>query len=122
MNKCHFLGRFTKDLIIGTDGKTPVLYFTLAITRKFKKSGTGELGKQVYFLDFEAWDTGAQTIARDFQKGDPIIVYSSARSYTYEKDGKKNNQVVFRVESFDYIPYPKRHDITEEPPFDVDKK
>ena len=121
MNKCHFMGRFVKDpTIVTTSDNKSVLNFTLAVTRKFKKAGTGELGKQVYFLDFEAWDTGAQTIARDFRKGDPIIVHASARSNTYEKDDRKITRVVFRVEEFEYIPFTKRNDV--EAPFDVDKK
>lgn len=114
MNKCHFTGRFTADPVVKKvgDNQTSVLNFTLAITRKFKKSGTGELGKQVNFLNFEAWDSGAETIARDFQKGDPITVHASARSYTWEKDGVKHDKTVFRVEEFEYVPHTKPKDIT----------
>jgi len=110
MNKCLFVGRFVRDPKLyeitknnndGASGdKTAVVDFTLAISRKFKK-GNGEIGKQTNYLDFEAWDSGAQVIANNFKKGDQIVIFASARNNSYEdSNGSKLNRVVFRVEEF----------------------
>ena len=108
MNVCIFIGRFTKtpeltQVKTGDEGRTTnVVNFKLAVTRKFKKHG-GESSKQVVYLDFEAWDTGAEVIAKHFAKGDPIIVYTSARNNTFETaEGIRVSKIVFRVEKFDF--------------------
>jgi single stranded DNA-binding protein len=114
MNTCTFIGRFTNDpelkSVKTADGdiNTNVVNFRLAITRKFKK-GNGELGKQTNFLDFEAWDSGAEVIVKNFRKGDPIIIHASARSDVYEftnqdNETKRINTVRFRVEKFEFVP------------------
>ena len=108
MNNCIFIGRFTRDpelltVKTGETGReTNVVNFTLAVTRKFKKRD-GELNKQVEYLLFEAWDSGADVIVRHFRKDDPIIVYASARNNQFETSkGDKISQVVFRVERFEF--------------------
>ena len=108
MNECHFIGRFTADpelKKVSTDSNkdTSVVNFTLAINRKFRKN-SGESGKHVVFLPFEAWDTGAEVICNNFCKGDPIIIErSSARNNNFQNsDGIKVSKIVFRVEKFQF--------------------
>jgi single-stranded DNA-binding protein len=109
MNDCTFIGRFLSDPEIQKvaskgDKYTSVLNFRLVVTRRFRKSGEeGTTGKHDSFLDFEAWDSGADVIAKHFRKGDAIIVHTSARNNSYETpDGVRVNKVVFRVEKFDF--------------------
>ena len=107
MNKCHFIGRFTLDpevekIVNDNDRETSVVNFTLAINRRFRKNN-GEIGKNVVYLDFEAWDSGAEVICKNFRAGHAIIVHASARSTPIEAyDGSNVNKVTFRVEEFSF--------------------
>jgi len=102
MNLCIFTGYFLRDPELRQVNDTNVSNFKLAITRKFKKSN-GELGKQTSILDFEIWDSGAETVVENFRKGDYITVYTSARSYVQElEDGKKLGRVCFRINEFEF--------------------
>jgi single-strand DNA-binding protein len=105
MNECHFDGNLTRDpeiRYIGA-GKTPVVNFCVASSRKYKKSN-GEPAKEVTFLECEAWDTGATTINEYFKKGDPIIVHCSAKTESWEDKttGAKRSRIKFRVNKFEF--------------------
>lgn len=109
MNQCHFVGKFTRDPQleeIDDNGKiAKCVNFTLAITRKFKRS-SGETGAQTSLLDFEVWDTAADVISRNFRKNDTIVIdQASARNTVVEDEdsGKRYNLTRFRVERFSFI-------------------
>jgi single stranded DNA-binding protein len=111
MNCCHFLGKLTADpqltLIDKPDGsKTSVVDFTLSISRRFKK-GDGSTGKQVSYIDLEAYDSAADLIKKNFRKHDNILVHASVRNsnYTDKETGKKIYGVKFRIESFEFLPF-----------------
>lgn len=93
MNKCCFIGRLTDEPVITRDNNTIKVNFEIALTRRFKKSN-GELGRQIDYIKCEAWDSGAEVIARSFKKGDLIVIHASARSIS--------NSVVFRVTEFEF--------------------
>jgi single-strand DNA-binding protein len=79
---------------------TNVIRFTLAIN-EYRKSKDGEKNKQVNYLDFEAWDSGATTIGRYCQKGDEIAVICSARQDKWtDKEGNRRSKIKFRVNKF----------------------
>lgn len=109
MNKCIFLGNLTSDpelkTINGANKDVQVVTFRLAMNNSYKNKQTGEIVKQATFLDFEAWDTGAATIAKHFAKGDRMLVESEARVETWEdkETGQKRSKVKFRVTRF-YFP------------------
>lgn len=101
MNECIFCGRFTEDpqlqrIVNENDKETCFVNFELAINRKFKKSN-GELGKNVTYLEFEAWDSGAEVICKSFRKGDAIFVHAAARNIIDDEG------IIFRVSQF-YFP------------------
>lgn len=105
MNQCHFLGRLTRDPDLRTtqSGKS-VVNFGIAVNRYFGKGEGADRPKEVSFLEMEAWDTGAETIAKYLVKGDPIIVHCSIKQEEWEdKDGKKRSKLKFRVNSFDFV-------------------
>ncbi len=108
MNECHFLGNFVRDPELKNLGTSTVVNFSLAVTRRYKKKSDGSSAQEVNFFDFEAWDTGAETISRHFKKGKPIIVHASAKHDVWEVDvdGKKQkrSRVKFRVNSFEFVP------------------
>lgn len=101
MNQCHFLGRMVRDPELrSTNSGKKVVNFAVAVNHR-RKGGDGE----VSFLDCEAWDTGAETIAKYFCKGDPIIVHCSLRTETWEgKEGERRSKLKFRVNSFEFVP------------------
>ncbi len=105
MNKCLFLGNLTKDpelRNVGAKG-TAVTNFTIAVSRRFKRVN-GETTKEVVFIECEAWDSGAETIVKYLKKGDPIIVFCSAKMEQWEKDGVKHSKIRFRVDEFEFVP------------------
>lgn len=100
------IGRFTSDPELRqTKNGVNYVKFRLAVNRKVKKEG--KLVDQADFFDYEAWDTGAELIARHFKKGHLIIVHCSAKTDEYEKDGQRIRNVVFRVDKFDFPLNPK---------------
>lgn len=104
MNNCIFIGRLANTPELRDAGDTKVANFSIAVNRKYKSNG--ELRDEVSFLDMVAWDKGAETIAKYFDKGDSIILYCSAKQEVWEdKDtSKKRSKVVFRVERFEFPP------------------
>ena len=100
MNNCHFIGRMVQDPQLNEVNDTNVIRFTLAIN-EYRKSKDGEKSKQVNYLDFEAWDSGATTISRYCQKGDEIAVICSARQDKWtDKEGNRRSKIKFRVNKF----------------------
>ena len=100
MNNCTLIGRFVADPVIRDVGKTKLVTFSLAI-EEYRKDKDGNKKKRVDFFDFEAWDTGAETIHEFCNKGDIIAVNSSARQQKLTNSNDEHRQkVVFRVQNF----------------------
>jgi single-strand DNA-binding protein len=118
MNLCLFGGNFVRkpELKKVGEDKVSVVNFTLAVNRKYS-SRTGEQQKEVSFLDCEIWDSGAEAIANNCDKGDYILIYASAKneSWTDNDTGKKRSRVKFRVDRFEFVPGTKRHKETTAP-------
>ena len=108
MNECHFVGRIASDPVLTKHerhGKpaTPLCNFTLAVARQYKK-GDGSNAEKTYFLDFEVWDTAADTIANFCKKGELLVIdRASACSHpVILEDGTKVNRTIFRVDKFNF--------------------
>ena len=101
MNKCIFLGRFTKDpetRYVG-EKQIAIINFSLAVDKKFKKEGQPNAD----FLNFVAMDKTAETIAKYFRKGSLISVVSRVQTRNWEdSEGKKHNTIEFVVEEFSF--------------------
>ena len=93
LNSCNFIGYFLED----PDLEEKYLFFYLEIV-SYRKSKSGDKIKSKVILPFEAWDSGAETIAKIGRKGSKIAVSCTARNY--EEDGQEF--VVFRVNEFDF--------------------
>ena len=104
MNNCMFLGRIVRDLEVQDANGTSLLRFAIAVGRKYKDK-KGNNAEEVNFLDCVAWDKGAEIIAKHFKKGDPIIVNTAAKQEQWTaQDGTKRSAIVFRVNSFEFVP------------------
>jgi single-stranded DNA-binding protein len=76
---------------VNTGGKqTSVVNFTIAVSREYTKA-SGEKDKITSFINCEAWDSGAETIAE------------SLRNDSWEKDGVKHSSLKVRVNNFSKI-------------------
>ena len=105
MKSCNYIGRCGADPELNDVNDTSVVRFTLAIN-EYRKSRDGEKNKNVNYLDFEAWDTGATTIGKYCRKGDEIAVLASARQDKWtDKEGNRRSKIKFRVNKFKLFNY-----------------
>ncbi len=100
------LARDPESREVTANGRTTtVVNFSIAVSRFFKKQD-GTKDKDVTFIACEAWDTGAETIAKYVKKGDPILVHGSLKTESWpDKDNpeKKHSRTKVRVERFDKL-------------------
>lgn len=106
MNECHFIGNLVgrpvlSDIDLPDGRKVAVARFTLCVKRRHKNS-QGESSERKQYLDFEVWDSAAETISKNCRPGELLIIEkSSACSYTDENSkGDKINRIYFRVDKF----------------------
>lgn len=89
--------------------QTSVVNFTVATSREFTRAD-GSQDKITSFIQCEAWDTGAETIASSLKKGDLVMIEGSLRNDSWEKDGVKHSTLKVRVNNFAPILKNKRND------------
>jgi single stranded DNA-binding protein len=99
MNNCCFVGKLASDPELREINNTYVVNFCLAV-EDYRKDKEGEKHRRVDFLDFEAWDSGATTIAKHFKKGDMLIIESEARQHKWTSNDQKRQKIIFRVKTF----------------------
>ena len=99
MNNCTFTGYLTEDPQIETNNGPSCCVFKM-VTYEYRKNRNGEKKRYPTILTFEAWHTGAETIAKLAKKGTKMTVYSSARNGQF-KTGSVDD-VIFRVNEFDF--------------------
>lgn len=106
MNITLLKGNLARDpelRVVNPNGKqTSVVNFTIAVNRDYVKAN-GEKDRITSFINCEAWDSGAETIAESLKKGDLVMVEGSLRNDTWEKDGVKHSSLKVRVNNFSKI-------------------
>lgn len=117
MNIVMLRGNLARDpelrVVSSGEKQTSVVNFTVAVSREFTKAN-GTQDKVTSFIQCEAWDSGAETIASSFKKGDLVMVEGSLRNDSWEKDGVKHSTLKVRVNNFGKIVKTKRSDKTTE--------
>ena len=108
MNIVHISGALTKTpelkKIANGDKTTTVVNFVIASSRRFRKKD-GNSDEETTFVNCEAWDSGAETIAKWFDKGDNIIIHGSLKNERGEdKEGNKRSREKVRVSNFEFPP------------------
>ncbi len=106
MNVLHVLGNLTRDPELRRIGENDVAVVDvgIAVTTKFRNKN-GEKLEDTAFLDCEAWDSGAETIANYFQKGDPILIEGRIKTDSWvTDDGDKRSKQKVRINKFFFIP------------------
>lgn len=107
MNIVILRGNLTRDpelrhISSAGEKKTAVVNFTVAVSREFSRAN-GTKDKVTSFISCEAWDSGAETIANSFKKGDLVLVEGTLRNDSWEKDGVKHSTLKVRVNNFSKI-------------------
>lgn len=88
MNKCHIIGRMTKDPEVRyTQGGTAVATFTLAVDRRVAK----DKPKEADFIPCVVWGKMADGVVKNYcYKGKQIAVEGRIQVRSYDaKDGSK---------------------------------
>ena len=88
MNKCHIIGRMTKDPEVRyTQGGTPVATFTLAVDRRVAK----DKDKEADFIPCVVWGKMADGVVKNYcHKGKQVAVEGRIQVRSYDaKDGTK---------------------------------
>ena len=88
MNKCHIIGRMTKDPEVRyTQSGTPVGTFTLAVDRRVQK----DRPKEADFIPCVVWGKMADGVVKNYcHKGKQVAVEGRIQVRSYDaKDGTK---------------------------------
>lgn len=94
MNNVNLIGNITKDIELRhTNDNKPVCGFCVAVAAGNDKA---------YFIDCVAWGDKAETIAKNFKKGDKIGITGSLSSRMFEYEGQKRKAVEVIVSGFDF--------------------
>jgi single-stranded DNA-binding protein len=106
MNKCFFFGTVVREPVFRKVGEaqTPLVNFTLLVSRTYKtRDGQPKVEKQ--YLDYEAWDSGAENIRDNAHDGTEMFVECCAKKESWQdKDTQaKHSRVKFRVENFHIV-------------------
>ena len=103
MNSVVLVGRLAQDpelrYIAGTG--MPVATFTLAVNREFTNK-KGE--REVDFIDIQAWNKQAETVANYLKKGNMVSVNGSIRVETYtDKEGNRRRSFKINANRVEFL-------------------
>jgi single-strand DNA-binding protein len=103
-NKVILMGRLTRDPQLSyLPSKTPVVEFSLATSRKYKKQD-GSMTEDVCFTDCQMFGKRAEVINKYLKKGDPLFVEGRLKFDSWQdKEGKKRSKLRVFVESFEFM-------------------
>ena len=109
MNRQHIssaelVGRLGQDPDLRyTDQKVPYTQLSVATSERYTTGG-GEIREKTEWHRAVAWGDVAESIARDFKKGDALALSGALRINSYEKDGIKHRTTELNVERADRSP------------------
>ena len=103
MNHFHFTGRHAKAVTLTGHGDKAVAKFTL-IRNQYagKDEESGDSLERVVAIQFTAFRGKAEAIARNFFKGDQMVVVARVENNNYQKDGTDHFSFNFVVDDFDF--------------------
>lgn len=103
MNRQHIsaaelVGRLGQDPDLRyTDQQVPYTQLSVATSERYT-TGAGEIREKTEWHRAVAWGDVAESIARDFKKGDALALSGALRINSYEKDGVKHRSTELNVE------------------------
>jgi single-stranded DNA-binding protein len=105
MNHCIFTGYLLFDPSVGYEddrssfANSSVCTFKL-VTYEYTRNRRGEKKRYPTTVTFQAFDSGADTIAKLGKKGMKMTVHASARNGVMKTDSR--DDIIFRVNQFDF--------------------
>lgn len=105
INQLTLLGRLTRDIELKTTaGGTTLAKGGIAVDSYAGKDRDGQAKKRTLFLDFVAFETTAENLAKHFKKGEPIILVGELVYQTWETDGQKRSKHEMSVQRWSFVP------------------
>lgn len=98
-NRVVLVGRLTKDPVRGK-GDTPVVRFTLAVSRNFKNA-QGEV--ETDFIPVTVWRKQAENAEKYLTKGSLVSVDGRIQTGSYEKDKQRVYTTEINAENVQYL-------------------
>ena len=97
LNNLTIMGRIVADPEVKSVGNNvPVANFRIAVDSDFKDASGN---KKTAFLSCQAWRNTANYIGKYFTKGRMIVIQGHLDVNEWEKDGRKNSQVIIIVDN-----------------------
>ncbi len=109
VNKVFLAGRLTRTPEIRyTANSTPVLNFSLAVSRRYSDR-SGNKREDVVFVDVIVWGKQAESCSKYLQKGSPVFVEGRLQFDTWEnKSGEKRNKISIVAQRVQFLPKSSR--------------
>jgi len=104
-NRVILAGNLTADPELRYTPKgTAVARLRLAVNRAYK-TDTGELKEEVTYVDVDAWDKQAETLAQYLRKGRPILIEGRLKldQWDDKQTGQKRSSLKVVLEAFSFI-------------------
>lgn len=107
LNDIKLIGRVTKEIEVRkTQSNKSVINFTLAIDE-------GK-DKKTQFIECQAWEGTADTIAKYVNKGDVFQVSGKLINNNYESNGVKHYSYLVLVNGFTFLPNSKKQEAPQQ--------
>lgn len=103
MNKVTLIGRLTKDVELRytQTNNTAVAYFSIAVNRKFVKTGEE---RQADFFNIIAWNKLAENISKYLFKGNQVAISGRLETRSWDDpNGQKHYVTEVIAEEVDFI-------------------
>lgn len=92
--------RITKKPVVKSVGNTKVAEFSVVTNEYIGKNADGEKNEITSFFDMQVWDSAADYLEANADKGDTIAFRGTPRQDRWEKDGQPRSKVYIRVNKF----------------------
>jgi single-strand DNA-binding protein len=103
-NKVILMGHLTADPELKDGKQAKYVDFSIAVNRAYKEN------KEVHFFNCRSYGPIAETIAKHFAKGRPILIEGRLdNSRWQDEQGKNRSMIRVIVEEFEFIDSPKKN-------------
>lgn len=103
MNSTCITGNLARDPEVKVLPSGSIVTNLVVATSRYFTRRDGVKDKETAFVPCEAWDTAAQFIGANFNKGDPILIHGALKENRWEKDGKNHSRLILRIGEFNKL-------------------
>ena len=102
-NKVILCGNLTRDVETKSVNNTTLAHFGLAVNRKYTPRD-GEQREETTFVEVEAWDKVAETLAQHLSKGSPAFIEGRLKLDQWQdNNGNNRSKLKVVVSSFQFV-------------------